>query len=241
MTKRILVIKDYVVKFLFVALSIILIVSDAIGRAGGGGGMTVGGGSASRAFGHGGSIPIWVLIFPAIILLYLLIWYLRWSNKKRSTRQMLKEIAQKDPVWNEERIAVYVKDHFTRTQEAWCAQKLDILRDLLHPEIFREWQAKIEDQILRGTKNVMESLSIQQVQVVDVKNFRDNVHDQFTAYIKACASDATYDIRGNIISKRDPGIFEFWTYTRLQDRWVLRRIDSGDKDGKFLKPNINED
>lgn len=204
--------------------------------------MTAGGGAYSRhAYGHGERMPPWILLFPAVVLLYLLIWYLRRLNKMRSTKQLLKEIAEKDHVWDEERIEAFVKDHFTRTQEAWCAQKLDALRDLLHPELFVEWQAKIDDQVSKGTRDVMENLFIQKVQVLDVKNFRNDANDRFTAYIKAFANDTTHDVRRNIVGKRDPGIFEFWTYTRLQDGWVLRRIDPGDKDGKFLKPNINEE
>src|SRR3990172_4711752 len=113
--------------------------------------------------------------------------------------------------------------------------------DLLHQELFIEWQSKIRDQASKGTRDVMEHLFIQKVQVVHVKNFRNNANDQFTVYIKAFANDITYDIHGHIVSKRDPGIFEFWTYTRLHDRWVLQHIAPGDKDGKFYKPNINEE
>ena len=243
MIKRIFYVKDCVLNILLSALSVLLFVSDALGRAGGGGGMTAGGGGAysRHVYGQRERMPLWVLFFPAIVILSLLIWYLRRLNKIRSTKQLLKEIAKGDSAWDEESIAAYVKDHFARTQEAWCAQKLDSLRDLLHPELFIEWQSKIRDQASKGTRDVMAHLFIQKVEVIDVKNFQNNASDQFTAYIKAFANDITYDIHANIVSKRDPGIFEFWTYMRLQDRWVLRYIDPADKDSKFLKPNINEE
>jgi predicted lipid-binding transport protein (Tim44 family) len=193
-----------------------LTIPDAAARAGGGGGGV-----------HRLGTIIFCLIVSLILSPYLVYVNRRINKKKRETEQLLNDISQKDPGWNEPNLEDHVRNTFYQIQEAWCQQDLAALQNLLHPQLFEEWKTKIEIMRAKGERNILKDLCLMDVRLVEAQNYRDNEKDAFTACIDAEATDRTIRTNGALdTSDEGTSAFrEFWTYQRHQETWLLLRID----------------
>jgi predicted lipid-binding transport protein (Tim44 family) len=189
---------------------------------------------------NGGGGILYLILLPFLIVYA---WYVnrRINKKKLETEQLLNTISQKDPAWNEPKLEAHVRQTFFQIQEAWSKQDLARLQSLLHPQLFSEWKAKIELMQSNDERNIMEDLMVDDVRLVEARNYRDKERDIFTACIDAWATDYTIRKNGDIVSsntrsgrkaaKEQEAFREFWTYERHEEKWLLLRIDQ-DKDWK---------
>lgn len=184
-------------------------------------------------------------ILAIILLPFFLVygWYInkKLNKKKEAASALLQAVSKEDASWSEGQLVAHVRKTFFEIQNAWCNQDLEALRSLLHPMLFPEWKAQVEQIRSSGCRNVMEGLNIEDVRIVDIKNFRDDEKDEFTACIDASAEDYTVDGSGAIVDsntrsgskrkkneKSDESFREFWIYEREGKDWLLRAVKPSD-------------
>jgi predicted lipid-binding transport protein (Tim44 family) len=201
----------------------------------------MGGFSAPNSGGQSFGVPKWAWFALLAVAIYIIISYSQRYFKKNSCQKLLRKISVHEPLWDETEILNHVRKSFIEIQEAWCDKNLGKLRKLLHPTLFIEWNMKINDMAAKGVRDVMKHISIGDVEIIHIKNYNDDEKDEFTVGIDAGASNETLDNNGNVISSRALLFYEFWTFERENNEWVLREINKKRKEGEFLKPNINEE
>ena len=215
--------------------------AKALARAGGGGGGMGGGGSY---FGHYWTISdYWGALFVGsafAAMAFLSIGYVRWrvARKTKKVGEVLKQLALKDRKWDEKNLEKTTGETFLDIQKNWCGQDLNKLRKSLTPALYGEWEDKIKFYQQIGQRNHMDQLTVNRIQVVEVKNFKDHGKDSFTACIDAGAVDYFTDDKGDFFSSdnnsplktRDGLRFqkfrEFWTFIHQGSQgWILNRVD----------------
>jgi len=233
-------------KLFYTFLAFFFSVADAFARAGGGGGGFGGGGGGvgnyvGRNYGESHGIPWWgsFMIFALAILI--IIYSMKRYLKKKASKKLLEKISAHDSLWDETEILKHVRKNFIEIQEAWCDKDLGKLQKLLHPKLFPEWQKKITVMDAKDLHDVMENINVGDIEIIDIKNYKDDEKDEFTVGIDVSASDETLDEDGNVVSSREPIFYEFWTFERENNEWLLREINEKRNEPKFLKPNINEE
>jgi len=210
--------------FLLGALLLIgLSPNDACARAGG---------------GSSGSCDGWlcILLYP-IILCYSLYVGLRLSVKHRRVVKALREMAQHEPEWAEERLLAVARDKFILLQAAWGENDLDTIRSHLMLGIYNNWETQINEYKRLGRRNVMEGLSITKMRIVDAKNYRNDEHDEFTVAFDATATDRVIGDPGATPAKRK-SFREFWTFEWENGEWRLREITQSDGWKRFVNAAI---
>ena len=202
-------------KYFLITLVFTLFSSFADARAGGGGG----GGGGVR-----GRVSRW--FFPACLvgLVYLAYANYKIHKKKKKIQAALTQIAAREPEWNELSILNFTRVCFFETQLAWGENDLEKLSKILHPSLFSVWSSQIEILKKTGERDVLEEPGINNLRIVDVKNFYDDEKDEFTVCIDARGRDIRY--RGERIAYR--GRFysfrEFWTFEKEGQSWALKDV-----------------
>jgi hypothetical protein len=217
-------------------------VLPAAARAGGG----------SNGGGGGGILTL--------ILLPFFLAYAWWKGKKIKEKNarseaLLAKLARLDPIWNEDRVIGEASRIFLAVQKAWVEQDLPRLRELMAPEQYGVWEKEVMSLQEKGWTNRMDRLTIASVRVVEVRNYRDDAKDSFTACVDAAAEDYTVDRAGTIVEsnasdgdkraakqKSFDAFTEFWTFARRGDGW---RVSGVDQDGQWSRsvnaPLVDED
>jgi hypothetical protein len=238
--------------------------SEAMAR-GGGGGAGGGGGFGGGSHGYGGGQPFssrdyfGFLSVGAILCVItgLTIWYSKWkvSHKEKKVEQVLKELAPLDREWDEKNLEKVVRSTFFEIQKAWCDQDLIKLKNLLAPSIYKEWEGLIKFYEKMGQKDFMDDLTIDNLLIVEVKNYINRDKDSFSVCIDASAKDYFVDDKGRYFNNGDSNnpfsskedielkkFREYWTYQRKGPReWLLFRIDQeGDWALSVEEPVVNE-
>lgn len=198
---------------------------EAYARAGGGGG----GGGSGR--GSGGLVAL-----PIALLMYL---YrkARISSKATKVSDILRKIAVREPQWNETNIINFTEKTFKKVQMAWSNQNLDNLKEVLHPDLYEVWERDIQEQINQGKRNVISSISISDVLIINVQNYLEDEKDKFTVLISARCSDKMY--RGEKLLEENSQAFEeLWTFEWENGKWMLLSVDQIDAWKKFVNRKI---
>ena len=68
-----------------------------------------------------------------------------------------------------------------------------ILRGMLTPAIFSEWNIMLNAMDYHHQRNVVEKVNVKQIELVDVRDYTNDERDQFTAKITASFVDYTID------------------------------------------------
>jgi predicted lipid-binding transport protein (Tim44 family) len=124
----------------------------------------------------------------------------------------------------------------------------------LHPDLFEEWKIRVDGMRAKGERNVMDDLSLDEVRIVEVKNYRDQDKDIFTACLDAAATDYTVNESGWVVGsntgsrrkranneKSHEKFREFWTFERNNKKWLLLRVDQANEWKKSVnEPLVNE-
>jgi predicted lipid-binding transport protein (Tim44 family) len=107
-----------------------------------------------------------------------------------------------------------VKTAFLALQDAWCRQNLEAGRAFLSPGAYFTWSAQLETMAMEGRRNVLENLSVQRIDPVQIVHGR--VFDDLTVRVSASAADFEVD-RDNRIVFGDRTVRSFtedWTFQR---------------------------
>jgi predicted lipid-binding transport protein (Tim44 family) len=119
-----------------------------------------------------------------------------------------------DPRFSIDAFQARVRTAFLALQDAWCRQNLDAGRGFLSPGAYFTWRAQVETMATEGRRNVMEHLSVQRIDPVQIVHGR--VFDDLTVRVSASAADFEVD-RDNRIVFGDRTVRPFtedWTFQR---------------------------
>ena len=103
---------------------------------------------------------------------------------------------------------------FLALQDAWCRQNLDAGRGFLSPGAYFTWRAQVETMAAEGRRNVMEHLSVQRIDPVQIVHGR--VFDDLTVRVSASAADFEVD-------RDDRIVFGDRTVRPFTEEWTFQR------------------
>ncbi|CDZ77931.1 DNA polymerase II large subunit [Legionella massiliensis] len=213
----------------------------------GGGGYGGGGGSEE---GLGG------LLF-AIFLVFALGWftqhgaeYKRFENldynfsrnvirrKASKTDELLKFLARQDKTVAPETLIKRVRIIFRELQKCWQAREYTPMETLLMPDLYMQHCLQISAMTRNHEINILDSLIINNIDLVNLRYTEKKEQREFTALITATVRDYYVDDRNHEFLRGDQSaetFQEFWTFQYDQDLgWLLREIEQT-RESDYLK------
>jgi predicted lipid-binding transport protein (Tim44 family) len=119
-----------------------------------------------------------------------------------------------DPSFSIDAFQARVRTAFLALQDAWCRQNLDAGRGFLSPGAYFTWRAQVETMAAEGRRNVMERLSVQRIDPVQIVHGR--VFDDLTVRVSASAADFEVD-------RDDRVVFGDRTVRPFTEDWTFQR------------------
>jgi predicted lipid-binding transport protein (Tim44 family) len=150
------------------------------------------------------------------------------ASQGDTVSQGLRYIKDMDSSFNENRFKELVEDMFFKIQSAWTKRDINVVRDLLAPQMLNTFQSDINAYIANKQFNRLENIAVRQVEIVDAA--QDQGEEYITVKFLASLLDYTTDETGNQLisgSSTDPVKFlEYWTFTRKigNKNWILAGI-----------------
>ena len=218
---------------------------DVLSRAGGGGG---GGGGGSGGTGEG-DVIIALVALMGLGAYYLYQLYLR-MQKIWLVNSALKILERQDPIWRKQKLIRFVKNLFILFQRAWSNKDRDTLKMLMTESLFGEWAELLDKMDEMGQRNVLQGLRVASVNIIDVRDYKNDDLDTFSAEISAIAVDYTVDNKGqwtipkwkknldsNMLRLPKPFI-EVWNFIRSENTWILKHVDQATQRSRSVGRNI---
>ncbi len=246
-------------RILFLGLLLLLAFSNAQvwarggggGHGGGGGGFGGGGhyggmgyyGGAGRGGVYGGTNDAFLLFMLCFVVLgfaaYFLQGPLKILFKTRKVQALLLEMAKQDPEWDEKHLSQMVRDSFLEIQKAWCNLDMSKLKECLGPVIYDHWDQELKEFHRRDLRNLMDRLTVDRIQFVNVWKPRHPEKPLLTACIDAGAVDYFVDDKGKTLDYSERRMEkaklpfkkfrEFWTFEKEGPKtWKLYRVDQAE-------------
>jgi predicted lipid-binding transport protein (Tim44 family) len=248
------------------------------GFGGGGGGFGRGGGAFGR--GHfffipiGGGGGILVLIIIAIIIFWILPKLIMWwrgqqtagrssvsrrvagrqriAERERKVELAAAEASEDDSAFDPDTVRKAGGELFKQVQNAWDQGDRAALRKLVGPELYEEWERRLNDFDRKGWRNRVEVASVPSVDYVGLRNAQDDSDDRVTVLIQARLRDYVIDRHGRRLGRTDQlgdtsMVREYWTLGKQPDdagaaqegeagrraggkpanRWIVLSIEQG--------------
>ncbi len=156
------------------------------------------------------------------------------ARKATRTDKLLQFLSQQDPSMAPESLRKLAESTFRKLQECWGTRQYDPMEPLLMPSLYAQHSAQLRGMARNHEINRIEDLKVERVDLVNVRYTEKPDRREFTALISAFARDYYVEdktgkfIRGDKTAAR---FQEFWTFQRLDNRWLLREIEqSGESD-----------
>lgn len=178
-------------------------------------------------------IILGILSAVALYLAYSVFVNSKISIKEQEVEDMLGEIAQEDSSWNEGELKEFVEEAFYKVRTAILEKDLNGLKKMFHPSLYTKWIDQVQSLEVEPQQR-SEQLSVEQVEIVDVKNYKDKEKDTFTASIEFDGPEYTVHRTGKLkmlnqgqSSQEDESVLltEYWTFEKEENIWVLINVD----------------
>ncbi len=233
-----------------------------------GGGSTGGsfrsGSSSSRSSSSGSSgdavgTLIFIAIFAGIVVLFIVAGKRKAGGKTENldfvysrdkvapkagkTEKLLTFMSQQDPNLAPEELRKLAESTFRKLQECWQSRDYGPMKPLLMPDLFAQHSAQLQGLVRNHEINRIENLTIERVDLVNLRYTDKPDQREFTALITASARDYYTDDRTGKFLRGDktPARFqEFWTFHCLGDRWLLREIEQAGESDVLKEENYVE-
>ena len=233
------------------------------GFGGGGGGGEGGGGGGGFGFfiliqilfriavlGHGlGALVLIVLGIAYLIITRVMpsaqrSWSARGSSGPRARRRVAErqrrveaaaaEAAEDDAAFAPDAVKANAAALFKQIQAAWDRGDRARLANLIGPDLFAEWERRLDDFDRRGWRNRVQIIGEPTVEYVGLNHRGDMQTDSVTVRIEARLRDYVEDRFGHHIKRagrlsETVRLREFWTLQqqKTNGRWVLVSIEQG--------------
>lgn len=215
---------------------------------GGGGGFSGGHGGGGSGGGGGSSDPAVPIIFFAFfgaIILVVVLAKMRQANKEDEdldfvygpssvkskadkTQKLLEFIARTDQTMQPETLCDVARTTFFKLQQCWQAREYGPMQPLLMPDLYAQHCRQIQGLIRNHEIDVIESPTVELLNLVNVRYTHDPQQREFTALITASARDYYVDDRTRAFLRGDEmraTFQEFWTFNFQGGQWLLREIE----------------
>lgn len=212
----------------FLSISFLLFIAvSTYARAGGGGGG-VGG-------GRGGGRPLIVLLGIVYLMLMAVVVY--WKSKK--AKQLIAQSASQDGFWSYDKMIELTRDAFVRMQNAWMERNMELVKDIVTEQLYKDFQRKLDWQKVKHEQNIVEDIKIKRTKIIGIEDHDGKDNDKFAVYIKGSLVDYTIsDKTAKVYTNKSKDTTEFvdlYYFVRRNDKWLLDRIDNDVSLGKILK------
>ena len=159
------------------------------------------------------------------------------DRKAARTEKLFQFLSLQDPSVAPEALRQDAEATFRKLQECWEKRDYGPMEPLLMPSLFAQHTAQLRGMVRNREINRIADLKVEKVDLVNVRYTEKSNQREFTALISASARDYYVEestgkfLRGDKTSAR---FQEFWTFQRLDNRWLLREVEqSGESD--YLK------
>jgi len=224
---------------LFFALMALVITVQA--RAGGGFSGGRGGGSFGGGYGYGhyyygsGSSsvsPFATRVIMVVTLCFTALFFFAFSlllvRSRQKARKKLEHAQTFDQFWNEEKMKNHVREIFPKIQSAWMSRELITVSDIVTPKFIGTYQPLLNHYKRKKMLNIIDQVSIEKINIVDVHDDQDNTKDRFAAYIKGSMVDylahESQGITGTIAHAGIEGFEDLYIFKRKENTWLLDHI-----------------
>ncbi|MDQ3001919.1 MAG: TIM44-like domain-containing protein [Fibrobacterota bacterium] len=149
---------------------------------------------------------------------------------------------KRDAAWEEANLKLGTVETFKEVQAAWSKGDLAALSLYVEKKLCREWELRKAEMQMTDARLEISGVTVHEVEIINAKDYLDNVKDEFIARISFNAVDATNRDK-EPIRIEEGQVIEFWKMGRFQDRWKVREIS---RDGILarislaLEPSIQE-
>jgi predicted lipid-binding transport protein (Tim44 family) len=150
----------------------------------------------------------------------------RAAVKETRVERLLNFLAQRDPLWDRARMIGAARRTFL---DVMFAQEQGTPEAVPDDELFEPVAEDLKTQIRRrrdaGTTIEFRNLCIRKVELILVRNYRNDEDDEFTVRIRAHAQKIVRS--GDQVTSQDRDVrpFEqYWTFGRSGDAWKLKEV-----------------
>ena len=227
------------------------------GGGGGGGGYSGGGGGGGSGEFNPEIFVFWMCVFGVSFILNIrnkqrgggsldvLLSRANIQKKKRKTVKLLEFISKTDDEWQTNKLSTRARKLFLTMQKHWQARDYLPIKDEMSPVIYKDHSRQLNGLKLNKERNVIESLKVNYVDLVNVRYTQKPEDREFTALITATAKNYYVDertrkfIRGSLTPGQHQ---EFWTFQYLpaEKRFVLREIEQASASDILADENFFE-
>jgi predicted lipid-binding transport protein (Tim44 family) len=201
-------------------------------------------------------LGIWITVF---IVIFVVVWKNRGSKKNQNldfvygrnhiapkagkTERLLTFLSQQDPAISSAALLKVTDSTFCLLQERWQARNYEPMKPLMMPDLFNQHVAQLQGMVRNHEINRIESLKVEQIDLVNVRYTEKPDQRQFTALITASARDYYVDDRTGKFLRGDKGsarFQEFWTFHHMGGQWLLLEIEQAGESDILKEENVAE-
>ena len=150
------------------------------------------------------------------------------TPKAEKTEKLLAFLSRQDSSVSPEALRHLAEATFLKLQECWGQREYGPMGPLLVPDLFTQHTAQLQGLARNHEINRIDDLKVERIDLVNVRYTEQADQREFTALITASARDTYLDDRSGKFLRGDqaPARFqEFWTFQRMNGRWLLREIE----------------
>lgn len=232
------------------------------GGFGGGYGGGYHGGYYGGAGGLTGAVLAGLIVTAILIVLLIVVGTWLWrrakaaethhrlAQRERRVEAAAAEAGEQDAAFAADTVRTQAAKLFLEIQRAWSADDRQTLRGLVGPELFAEWERRLEDLERKGWHNRVTPIGDPRVEYVGMHNAADSSQDRVVVRIDAELSDYVEDGSGRHIRRNDSGsertrMAEYWTLAKNPVKrhesdldWILISIEQEAEGSHELREKI---
>jgi predicted lipid-binding transport protein (Tim44 family) len=156
------------------------------------------------------------------------------AQKTGKTEKLLEFLCKQDPSLQPGELKKLAESTFRKLQECWGKREYSPMKSLLMPDIFAQHTSQLQGLKRNHEINRIDNLTVERVDLVNLRYTEKPDQREFTALITASARDYYVDDRTKKFLRGDtsPAQFqEFWIFHRSGNHWLLREIEqTGESD-----------
>jgi predicted lipid-binding transport protein (Tim44 family) len=230
----------------------------------GGGGFSRSSSSRSRSGGAGGSggdgfAVLFFFLFITFFIIFVMMAVKGKTSKSENldyiypaatvakkavkTEKLLDFLSKQDPSFSLPELRNLAESTFRKLQECWEKRDYAPMEPLLMRALFLQHTVQLQGLARNHEINRIENLRVEKVDIVNLRYPEKKDQREFSALITASARDYYVDDRNQqfLRGDRSPARFqEFWTFQRLEDRWLLREIEQAGESDLLKDENFVE-
>lgn len=165
------------------------------------------------------------------------------SKRERRVELAAAEAADEDPEFGPDEVRANAERLFFAIQTAWDADDRRTLQTLVAPDLWAEWERRLDDYSRRGWRNHVEPVGKPTIEYVNLHRTGDEATDYVVVKLDARVKDYVVDGYGQTLKRTGSlseliRMREFWTLGRRDGRWKLISIEQGAEGSHALEDEI---